>query len=130
VIVLDASAAFELLAWTPLGQKIANRLRSAGSLHAPHLLDLEILSVLRRQSAIKAFTAARAAVLLDDFQQLRIVRHPHTPLMGRVWELRLNLGPYDACYLALAEALGAKLLTCDSALSAAKLRHGGVEVVR
>jgi predicted nucleic acid-binding protein len=130
MIVLDASATFELLAWTPLGQRVARRLRGAGSLHAPHLLDFEILSVLRRQSAMKTFTAARAAALLGDFQELRIVRHPHSPLMGRIWELRLNFGPYDACYLALAEALGAKLMTCDPALSKAKLLHGGVDLVR
>lgn len=130
MIVLDASAAFELLAWTPLGQKVAGRLPGGGLLHAPHLLDLEILSVLRRQTALKAFTPARASLLLDDFHQLRIVRHPHSPLAARIWELRHNFGAYDACYLALAEALDVTLLTCDAALSGAKLRHGSVEVVR
>jgi predicted nucleic acid-binding protein len=130
VIVLDASAAFELLAWTPLGQRVAVLLRDGGSLHAPHLLDLEILSVLRRQTALKALNAVRAAVLLDDFRQLRIARHPHSPLVGRIWELRHNFGVYDACYLALAEALEAKLLTCDAALAAARLHSGRVEVIR
>jgi len=68
-------------------------------------------------------------VALQDYLDLPITRHPHEPLLWRIWDLRDNLGAYDAAYVALAEALGATLVTCDAKLRAASGHHAVVEVV-
>jgi predicted nucleic acid-binding protein len=129
VIVLDASAAFELLLRTASGEEISARLRRVPLCHAPHLLDVEVASSLRRSVASGMLTPQRARDALDDLQAMRIVRHPHLRFLDRVWELRDNFSAYDACYLALTEALDATLLTCDAALGSAPLRRGEVAVV-
>jgi len=129
MIVLDASAAVELLGDTPAGKRIVVRLASEGVLHAPHLLDLEVASAFRRQSALGALEAERVVQALVLHQKLRIMRHPHYPYLDRIWDLRNNFSAYDACYLALTEALGATLLTRDKALASARLRRGTVEVI-
>jgi len=129
MIVLDASAAVELLGDTQAGKKIVNRLSGERILHAPHVLDLEVASAFRRQSALGALDAERIAQALALHQKLRIMRHPHYPYLGRIWDLRHNFSAYDACYLALSEALGATLLTRDKALASARLQRGNVEVI-
>ena len=129
MIVLDASAAFELLLRTDAGERISARLRGSPLFHAPHLLDVEVASSLRRVVASGMLSPQRAHDALDDLRAMRMVRHPHLPFLDRVWELRYNFSAYDACYLALAEALGATLLTCDSALRSARLSRGEVEVL-
>jgi predicted nucleic acid-binding protein len=129
MIVLDASAAVELLGDTQAGKKIAVRLSSERVLHAPHVLDLEVASVFRRQSTLGAVDAERIARALALHRQLRIMRHPHYPYLDRIWDLRHNFSAYDACYIALAEALGATLLTRDKALASARLQRGNVELI-
>jgi predicted nucleic acid-binding protein len=129
MIVLDASAAVELLGDTQAGKKIAGRLSNERVLHAPHVLDLEVASAFRRQSTLGAIDAERIARALALHRQLRIMRHPHYPYLDRIWDLRHNFSAYDACYIALAEALGATLLTRDKALASARLRPGNVEVI-
>lgn len=88
-------------------------------LHAPHLIDVEIAQTLRRFHLAGSLDAARAEMALDALVDLRLVRHGHAPLLRRVWQLRGNLSAYDAMYVALAEALGAPLLTMDRRLSSA-----------
>jgi predicted nucleic acid-binding protein len=129
VIVIDASALLELLANTSLSSRLATRIRKSEPLHAPHLLDLEVASALRRHCALGRLTPERAGEALSHHQSLRIERHSHLPYLDRVWELRHNFTAYDAVYLALAEALGTTLLTRDAALAAAHLRRGRVEVM-
>lgn len=129
MIVLDASAAVELLGDTQAGKRIAALLSSERVLHAPHVLDLEVASAFRRQLALGAVEAERIARALALHQKLRIMRHPHYPYMDRIWGLRHNFSAYDACYIALAEALGATLLTRDRALASARLHRGNVEVI-
>jgi predicted nucleic acid-binding protein len=129
MIVLDASATVELLGDTQAGKKIAARLSTERILHAPHLLDLEVASAFRRQVALAAVDAERAARALTLHRNLRIMRHPHYPYLDRIWSLRHNFSAYDACYIALAEALGATLLTRDKALASARLQRGNVEVI-
>jgi predicted nucleic acid-binding protein len=106
-----------------------DRLRGERLLHAPHLLDLEVLSAFRRQLSLGSMDAERAGLGLTQFRSLRILRHPHHPYAERIWDLRNQFTTYDACYLALTEALGATLLTQDRALAAARLRRGRVEVI-
>jgi predicted nucleic acid-binding protein len=129
MIVLDASVAVEVLGDTQAGKRIAVLLSTERILHAPHLLDLEVASAFRRQSKLGAVDPERVAQALALHQKLRIMRHPHYPYLDRIWNLRHNFTAYDACYLALAEALGATLLTRDKALASARLRRGNVEVI-
>ena len=89
------------------------------SLHAPHLLDVEVTQVLRRYTQNTALTAQRAQEALDDLLDFPIERYPHAALLPRAWDLRDNLTAYDAVYVALAEALQTSLLTCDGRLARA-----------
>ena len=123
MIVVDASAAVELLLGTARGALIAERIFDpAESLHAPELIDLEIAQVLRRYERARILDAARAEAALRDFADLPIERYSHRLLLPRAWELRANLTIYDAVYVALAELLEAPLLTGDTSLNASQHR--------
>lgn len=120
MIVLDASAALDWLLQTSAGQRIEQRIYAQHeSLHAPHLLDLEVAQVLRRLVREGAVSAQRADQAIEDLLDLRIARYPHSVLLPRIWQLRHNLSAYDAAYVVLAEKLGAPLLTRDGRLASA-----------
>lgn len=130
MIVLDASAAIELVSATATGAAVATRIADVNeTLHAPHLIDLEVAQVLRRFVLAGAMTADRAAAALTDFSDLDLTRYAHDVLLPRIWSLRGNLTAYDASYVALAEVLGATLLTTDARLAAAPGHAASVEVV-
>jgi predicted nucleic acid-binding protein len=130
VIVVDASAALELLLRTKRAARIEARLLAPGeTLHAPHLLDVEVAQVVRRYWRSGEIDADRGRQALSDLLDLPIARYPHDVLLRRVWELRQNVTAYDAAYLALAEALGARLLTCDARLAAAPGHRARVELI-
>ena len=130
MIVLDASAIVELLLATRRGGAIAARLADpALSLHVPHLADVEVVQALRRYVRDGELDAASARSAIEDLGALDLERHPHEPLLDRVWALRQNLTAYDAAYVALAEALDAILLTCDGHLARAPGVGRRVEVV-
>lgn len=106
------------------------RARLAGErLAAPHLLDVEVLSAWHRLHALGAIDERRVALARADLDDLRVERTPHGPLLARCWELRANLTPYDAAYVALAEALGAPLLTADARLAGAPGLRAEVELL-
>jgi len=130
MIVLDASAAVELLLQTAKGAPLAERLLAPdASVHAPHLLDVEVAQVLRRFVAHGEVDAERARQALADLVDLPLQRYSHVLLMPRIWELRHNLTAYDAAYVALAEALGATLLTGDARVLRAPGHSVQVEVI-
>ena len=120
MIVLDASALLEVLMNRPAADEILDRIFRAGeSLHVPHILDVEILQVLRRYSCSGDLDPTRGEQAVQDLLDFPLNRYPHEPLLPRAWELRHNLTAYDAVYVALAEALDAPLLTRDAKLSSA-----------
>jgi len=119
VIVVDASVLVNSLA-DDGGDGDAARARLINEdLAAPELVDVEVLSVLRRRVAAGAIDARRASFAVADLLDLSLKRAPHGPLLTRCWELRDNLTPYDAAYVALAEAMDATLLTADARLAGA-----------
>jgi len=99
------------------------------SLHAPHLLDVEVAQVLRRYVRDKTITAQRGEEALNDLNDLSLNRYPHDFLIPRVWELRATLTAYDAVYVALAELLDAPLLTCDRRIASAPDHHANIELI-
>ncbi len=129
MIVVDASAMLEVLLGTATGARIEDRLLSRGeSLHAPHLLDVEVAQVLRRYAAAGELTPERGLEALTDLVDFPVHRYAHDLLLPRIWELRRNVTAYDAAYLALAEALTAPLVTCDARLASAPRHAAIVEV--
>ncbi len=131
MIVVDASAITELLLQTELGTRVERRIyRNDDILHAPHLLDVEVLSALRRLVHAGEVPADRAEDAIEDLGALRIIRHGHLDLATRAWELRQNFTAYDAVYLALAEALDAKVVTCDRPFGVAPGHSARIEVIR
>jgi len=129
LIVLDASAAVEVLLQTAAGTPMTERLLDpAESLHAPHLLDIEVAQILRRFVRRGELAPDRARQALDDLASLPLERYSHEILMSRVWTLRENLTAYDAAYVALAEVLEATLLTRDGRIARAPGHAARVEV--
>lgn len=100
------------------------------TLHAPHLLDVEIAQTLRRLVQLRQITASRAEQALEDHADLLIDRYAHQELLMRIWELRNSVTAYDAAYIALAEALNAPLLTCDRKLAKAHGHGAKLEIVQ
>jgi len=130
VMVVDASAAIEWLLRTPKGSVVEAQMFAEGqSLNAPHLIDIEVTQVLRRYVRERVLTEMRAQERLQSLLDLHILRHRHTFLLRRAWQLRHHLTIYDAVYVALAEALNAPLLTCDAKIAAAPGHNAIVELV-
>lgn len=130
MIVLDASAALELLLDTEPGLAVARSLAAGGSAHVPHLFDVEVMSVVRRYERAGEVSPAKAEQALSDLLQLPVARCPHGPLLPRAWELRNSVAPYDAVYVALAELLGAPLLTRDARLARSHGHRARIELVQ
>ena len=128
MIVVDASALLEVLLQTDASAAVEARLFGGSTLHAPHLLDLEVVQVLRRYEHAGVLTAVRAREALDALGAFRIERYPHHLFLRRIWTLRANATAYDACYLALAEALNAPLLTMDRRLAGVPGHAATVEI--
>jgi predicted nucleic acid-binding protein len=129
LIVLDASAAIDWLLQTSPGQRIEQRIFSRNeSLHAPHLLDLEVAQVLRRLVRDGTVPADLAERAIEDLLDLRMTRYPHFILLPRIWQLRHNLSAYDAAYIVLAEKIGAPLVTRDGRLASAVGHNAAVEL--
>ena len=130
MIVVDASALLEVLLRTPAAKAVERRLFDAEqTLHAPHLLDVEVAQVIRRYAASGEIDNDRGRAALGDLADLPLHRYPHDFLLQRIWDLRNNFTAYDAVYVALAEALDSPLLTRDPRLAAAAGHHARIEFV-
>jgi predicted nucleic acid-binding protein len=119
MLVVDTSAVLASLAERAPDRALVQRLSDDGDLHAPHLLDIEILQGLRGLVRGGKLSADRADDVRTDIADLAIIRYGHEPLADRVWALRDNLTAYDAVFVALSEALGVPLITCDARLAVA-----------
>ncbi len=130
MIVADASVVIEILLNTTAGIELADRLLDPSeNVAAPHLLDVEVLQVLRRYALGGNLDPERGYQAVEDLADLPVERYPHGPLLLRTWELRQNVTAYDAVYIALAEALDAPLLTRDARLAAAPGHEARIELV-
>lgn len=117
MLVVDASVIAPAVADAGAdGAAFRQRLRGE-MIAVPDLLGVEVVSVLRRQVAASLITPAQASAALDDLLDLPLSVFPTGPLLRRAWQLRENLTAYDACYVALAEALDCTLLTADARLT-------------
>jgi predicted nucleic acid-binding protein len=128
MLVVDASLVVDyLLNGGRRGAWSAERIRGAESLHAPHLLDLEVLAAARGLVARGETTPEQARRAVNDLKDLPVRRYPVVQLLARIWALRGTLTPYDASYIALAEALDLPLATTDARLSRASGHLATVE---
>lgn len=113
MIVIDAAAFIDAVDGR---RSVLDRLMNE-EIHAPHLLDVEVVSALRRLVATGRFDRQLATDGLTVLEQADIRRHPHTPLLRVAWSLRDRVTAYDAAYVALAAALDAPLVTTDRKLA-------------
>lgn len=129
MIVVDASVLAPALADDGAdGDRVRERLRGE-RLAAPELIDLEVVSTIRRAARAGGLDDRRSSQALTDLAALPLRRIPHLPLLSRAWQLRDNLTAYDAAYVALAEALDALLLTADGPMGRASGVRCEVEVL-
>ena len=128
MLVVDTSAVLEAVVARNPAPGLIERLGQDGDLHAPHLIDTEVLHALRTMTMHRQLSEDRATDGRTDFAELTLIRYPHEPLNDRVWELRHNLTAYDATFVALAEALDAPLITCDARLAATRDHQAQIEV--
>ncbi len=131
MIVIDASVLANVVGDDESAGTLARgRLQTAGAASAPDLVDVETVSVLRRRWLNGDLTDNRFRVAIADLLALPITRFPTGSLMRRAFELRANVTAYDACYVALAEALECTLVTSDQRLASAPTIRCSTEVLR
>jgi predicted nucleic acid-binding protein len=131
VIVVDASVLANAIGDDAEdGSAARDALRAGGTLAAPDLVDVETAAILRRRRLADTITTERLEQAIDDLVDLRLIRYPTRTLLRRVFELRGNVSAYDACYIALAEALDSPLWTADRRLAGAPGTHCCIHVIR
>ena len=129
MLVVDASVLAPVVADVGSdGERFRERLRGERVI-GPDLLRVEVASVLRRHAGNGSLTAQQANHAIDDLLAFPITVYPTAPLLRRAWELRPNVTAYNACYVALAEAVGYPLLTADRRLANAPGLRCALEVV-
>ena len=129
MLVVDASVLAPVVADDgPDGRRFRSRLRGE-AIVGPDLLRIEVTSVVRRHVQAGRLTLDQATAAIEDVLGFPVRVFPTAPLLPRVWELRDNLSAYDACYVALAEALETPLLTADRRLANAPGIRCTVEVI-
>lgn len=127
--MLDASVAVSAL--TVPGGPAADLLAGDDDVfQVPSIFDAEVLSALRGLVRGGKFAGAAAAELVADLMMLPVDRWHMSPLLPRMWELRENLTPYDAAYVALAELTGAVLVTGDERITASPGTRCDIQVVK
>lgn len=116
MLVVDAGALFEVVAATPASSSILAVLADHEEQAAPHLVDVEVLGVIRAERLRGALDETAAGQAVSDLRDWPGERYGHRLFLDRAWELRANVRSWDAMYVALAEALDAPMLTTDRRL--------------
>lgn len=129
MLIVDASALFEVVADTPRAEAIRIRMASDPEHAAPHLVDAEVLSVIQSCHRRGDLDLTSSTQAVDDLGSWPGTRFAHRPFLARAWELRSNVRAYDALYVALAEAMDAPLLTLDERLAGAPGLRCEIEVI-
>lgn len=120
MLVIDASALFDMLTDRPNGAAIGDRLISDPDHAAPHIIDVEVFGVIRREHLLGKMDLTQATQTVDELSSWPGQRYAQQLLLGRAWELRDTVRGWDAMYVALAEILGAALVTTDRRLARAR----------
>ncbi|CAN5481484.1 MAG: type II toxin-antitoxin system VapC family toxin [Actinomycetota bacterium] len=130
MIVLDASAAVDVLLNIGASARIRARIEAEDydGVRVPHLFEVEVLHTLRREYLRGLLSEERSKIALYRLSTMKLTRHPHTPFIERIWELRENVAAYDAAYIALAETLGAPLITTDGPLARSSGHRANIEL--
>ena len=128
MIVVDASCLCEVLVAGPAAESIRQRLLADPDQAAPHIVDVEVFGIVRRLQMTGAIDETTAGLSIDGLRRWPGERFGHRPLLDRAWELRANVRGWDAMYVALAEILGAPLLTLDRRLANASGPQCEIEV--
>lgn len=129
MLVVDASALFEVVADTPSAEGVRRRLAADPDHAAPHVIDIEVFGIIRREHLLGRLDPTAAAQAVADLREWPGQRYGHRALLDRAWELRATVRGWDAAYVALAEALDATLLTTDSRLATASGPACAIEAV-
>lgn len=129
MLVVDASCLFEVVADTPRAAVIAARLAVDDDQVAPHVIDVEVMGVIRSQHLRGHLDGTAAAQAIEDLRDWPGERHSHRWLLDRAWELRDSVRGWDAFYVALAEGFDATLITLDTRLARAHGPRCRIEVV-
>jgi predicted nucleic acid-binding protein len=128
-VVLDSSALVEFLRSTATGRAVDRAIDDGDSLHLPDLCSTETINTLRGLVCGKKMTPRDATRVVAELLEFPADIHPCDPMLDRMWELRHNLSAYDAAYVALCEALDAKLVTADRRLARGARGVSDVRVV-
>ena len=130
MIVIDASAVVDLLrGGDELAAPIRERIAAEPVLHVPAIFELEVTQALRGIELRGQAPDARVDRARRNLSRLRTARYDHLPFLTRIWSLRHNLTAYDAAYVALAEAIGAPLVTTDRRLAHSAGHRARIELV-
>ena len=129
MLIVDASCLYGVLIGQRGAERIRGRLTADTEQAAPHVIDVEVLSVIRRDFLLGLLDATAANQAVEDLRDWPGERFGHQALLERAWELRSNVRGWDAVYVALAESFGATLLTTDARLSRAVGPRCSIEVI-
>lgn len=128
MIVLDASAAVELMLTTPAGAAVARRLRGE-TVHAPAHFDVEVIGAIRQAVVRQLISDHEGLVVVVNFLSLPVRRWPLKPFTQRAYQLRSTHTVADGAYVALAEGLGVPLITCDGRLAQSHGHNAEIELL-
>jgi predicted nucleic acid-binding protein len=129
MLIVDASCLYEVVADAAQAEPVRERLARDPDQAAPHVIDVEVLGIIRRDRWLGRLDATAARQAVEDLRDWPGERYGHRGLLERAWELRANVRTWDAMYVALAEALGATLLTADRRLGRVRGLACPVEVI-
>jgi predicted nucleic acid-binding protein len=117
MLVVDASCLYAVVADTPDGERVRSRLMLDQDLAAPHVADVEVLGIIRRDRMLGRLDPTAASQAVDDLRDWPGERYGHRAFLARAWELRDRVRLWDAMYVVLAEVLDATLLTLEARLA-------------